>query len=254
MYILRNKMTVYDNPVFFRRGCAIVNSEKWSETETTEREILQEMKYQNIIENMTLKEKAAFLSGKSEWQTREFPRLDIPAIFCSDGPNGVRKQAGAGDHLGINPSVPATCFPTAATMANSWDEALGEKIGEALAEEAVTMGVNVILGPGLNIKRSPLCGRNFEYFSEDPYHAGKMAAAYVRGIQSSFVFRSKGKIWYQAFWYLIAFCIVTCIVNSINWEVDTLTNEHCDHVCTEIRKTAMCRIISDNIPLKCLTE
>ena len=105
MYILRNKMTVYDNPVFFRRGCAIVNSEKWSETETTEREILQEMKYQNIIENMTLKEKAAFLSGKSEWQTREFPRLDIPAIFCSDGPNGVRKQAGAGDHLGINPSV-----------------------------------------------------------------------------------------------------------------------------------------------------
>ena len=174
------------------------------------------MKYQNIIDNMTLKEKAAFLSGKSEWQTRDFPRLDIPAIFCSDGPNGVRKQAGAGDHLGINPAVPATCFPTAAAMANSWDEALGEKIGEALAEEAVTMGVNVILGPGLNIKRSPLCGRNFEYFSEDPYHAGKMAAAYVRGIQRSFVFRSKGKIWYQAFWYLIAFCIVTCIVNSIN--------------------------------------
>ena len=174
------------------------------------------MKYQNIIDNMTLKEKAAFLSGKSEWQTRDFPRLDIPAIFCSDGPNGVRKQAGAGDHLGINPAVPATCFPTAAAMANSWDEALGEEIGEALAEEAVTMGVNVILGPGLNIKRSPLCGRNFEYFSEDPYHAGKMAAAYVRGIQRSFVFRSKGKIWYQAFWYLIAFCIVTCIVNSIN--------------------------------------
>ena len=137
MYILRNKMTVYDNPVFFRRGCAIVNSEKWSETETTEREILQEMKYQNIIENMTLKEKAAFLSGKSEWQTREFPRLDIPAIFCSDGPNGVRKQAGAGDHLGINPSVPATCFPTAATMANSWDEELEQKVGVALGYDAM---------------------------------------------------------------------------------------------------------------------
>ena len=185
MYILRNKMTVYDNPVFFRRGCAIVNSEKWSETETTEREILQEMKYQNIIENMTLKEKAAFLSGKSEWQTREFPRLDIPAIFCSDGPNGVRKQAGAGDHLGINPSVPATCFPTAATMANSWDEELEQKVGVALGEESMEEEVNVLLGPGLNIKRNPLCGRNFEYFSEDPYLSGKMAAAFIRGVQST---------------------------------------------------------------------
>ena len=181
MYILRNKMTVYDNPVFFRRGCAIVNSEKWSETETTEREILQEMKYQNI----TLKEKAAFLSGKSEWQTREFPRLDIPAIFCSDGPNGVRKQAGAGDHLGINPSVPATCFPTAATMANSWDEELEQKVGVALGEESMEEEVNVLLGPGLNIKRNPLCGRNFEYFSEDPYLSGKMAAAFIRGVQST---------------------------------------------------------------------
>lgn len=178
-------MTVYDNPVFFRRGCAIVNSEKWSETETTEREILQEMKYQNIIENMTLKEKAAFLSGKSEWQTREFPRLDIPAIFCSDGPNGVRKQAGAGDHLGINPSVPATCFPTAATMANSWDEELEQKVGVALGEESMEEEVNVLLGPGLNIKRNPLCGRNFEYFSEDPYLSGKMAAAFIRGVQST---------------------------------------------------------------------
>ena len=101
-----------------------------------------------------------------------------------EDPDGLRRQAGAGDHLGLNASLPATCFPTAAGVANSWDEALGEEIGEALAEEAVTMGVNVILGPGLNIKRSPLCGRNFEYFSEDPYHAGKMAAAYVRGIQS----------------------------------------------------------------------
>ena len=143
------------------------------------------MKYQNIIDNMTLKEKAAFLSGKSEWQTRDFPRLDIPAIFCSDGPNGVRKQAGAGDHLGINPAVPATYFPTAAAMANSWDEALGEEIGEALAEEAVTMGVNVILGPGLNIKRSPLCGRNFEYFSEDPFLTGVCACAITKGVQEN---------------------------------------------------------------------
>ena len=103
------------------------------------------MKYQNIIDNMTLKEKAAFLSGKSEWQTRDFPRLDIPAIFCSDGPNGVRKQAGAGDHLGINPAVPATCFPTAATIANSWDPDLGEEIGKALGEEAAAQDVNIVL-------------------------------------------------------------------------------------------------------------
>ena len=87
-------------------------------------------------------------------------------MAMSDGPHGLRRQAGAGDHLGLNASLPATCFPTAAGVANSWDEALGEEIGEALAEEAVTMGVNVILGPGLNIKRSPLCGRNFEYFSD----------------------------------------------------------------------------------------
>lgn len=133
---------------------------------------------------MTLAEKARMMSGKNTWETVYFEKYGIPSMTMSDGPHGLRRQAGAGDHLGLNASLPATCFPTAAGVANSWDEALGEEIGEALAEEAVTMGVNVILGPGLNIKRSPLCGRNFEYFSEDPYHAGKMAAAYVRGIQS----------------------------------------------------------------------
>lgn len=133
---------------------------------------------------MTLAEKAQMMSGKNIWETVDFEKYGIPSMFMSDGPHGLRRQAGAGDHLGLNASLPATCFPTAAGVANSWDEELGEKIGEALAEEAVTMGVNVILGPGLNIKRSPLCGRNFEYFSEDPYHAGKMAAAYIRGIQS----------------------------------------------------------------------
>ena len=102
----------------------------------------------------------------------------------SDGPHGLRRQAGAGDHPGLNASLPATCFPTAATMANSWDEKLGEEVGKALGEEAKTMGVHVLLGPGMNVKRNPLCGRNFEYFSEDPYLSGKMAAAYVRGIQS----------------------------------------------------------------------
>ena len=146
------------------------------------------MKHQNIIEKMTIEEKAAFLSGKGEWQSRDFERLGIPSIFCSDGPHGVRKQAGAGDHLGLNASLPATCFPTAATIAGSWDEELGEEIGRTLGEEAMAEGVNVLLGPGLNIKRSPLCGRNFEYFSEDPYLAGKMAASYVKGIQSQGVY------------------------------------------------------------------
>lgn len=142
------------------------------------------LKYEKLIRKMTLAEKAIMMSGKNTWETVDLEKYGIPSMVMSDGPHGLRRQAGAGDHLGLNASLPATCFPTAAGVANSWDEALGEEIGEALAEEAVTMGVNVILGPGLNIKRSPLCGRNFEYFSEDPYHAGKMAAAYVRGIQS----------------------------------------------------------------------
>ena len=142
------------------------------------------MKQKEYIDQMTLEEKAALLSGKGEWQTWNIDRLGIPSVYCSDGPHGIRKQAGAGDHLGLNPSLPATCFPTAATVANSWDPSLGEEIGKALGEEAAAQGVDIVLGPGLNIKRSPLCGRNFEYFSEDPYLAGKMAAGYVRGIQS----------------------------------------------------------------------
>ena len=142
------------------------------------------MKEKEYTDQMTLEEKAALLSGKGEWQTWNIDRLGIPSVYCSDGPHGIRKQAGAGDHLGLNPSLPATCFPTAATVANSWDPSLGEEIGKALGEEAAAQGVDIVLGPGLNIKRSPLCGRNFEYFSEDPYLAGKMAAGYVRGIQS----------------------------------------------------------------------
>lgn len=142
------------------------------------------MKHADLIGKMTIEEKAAILSGATEWETRPIKRLGIPSIFFSDGPHGVRKQEGEGDHLGLNASVPATCFPTAATIANSWDEELGKELGEALGEEAGALGVDVLLGPGLNIKRSPLCGRNFEYFSEDPYLAGKMAAAYINGIQS----------------------------------------------------------------------
>ncbi len=145
-------------------------------------------KHQELIAQMTKEEKAALLSGKGEWDTREVKRLGIPPIFLSDGPSGVRKQAGAGDHLGLNPSVPATCMPAASTVANSWDPALGEEVGRGLGAEAMAEDVDVLLGPGLNIKRNPLCGRNFEYFSEDPYLAGKMAAAFVRGIQSNGVY------------------------------------------------------------------
>ena len=146
------------------------------------------MKHLDIIEQMTVEEKAALLSGKNVWQTRNIDRLNIPSIICSDGPHGIRKQAEGGDHLGISASLPSTCFPTAATMANSWDVELGEEVGKALGEEAMALDVNVLLGPGLNIKRSPLCGRNFEYFSEDPYLSGKMAAAYVKGIQGEGVY------------------------------------------------------------------
>ena len=142
------------------------------------------LRYKEIIDKMTIEEKALMMSGKNTWETQDFEKYGIQSMTMSDGPHGLRRQAGAGDHLGLNASLPATCFPTAAAVANSWDEALAELIGMALAEEAVAMDVNVILGPGLNIKRSPLCGRNFEYFSEDPYLAGKMAAGYIRGIQS----------------------------------------------------------------------
>ena len=143
------------------------------------------MKHTDIINSLALEQKCALLSGETVFTTRDFSEKGIPAITLSDGPNGVRKQAGAADHLGLNPSVPATCFPTSATVANSWDPALGEAIGEALGEEAAAQEVAVLLGPGLNIKRSPLCGRNFEYFSEDPFLSGKMAAGYVRGIQKN---------------------------------------------------------------------
>ncbi|MCI8839823.1 MAG: glycosyl hydrolase [Oscillospiraceae bacterium] len=134
---------------------------------------------------MTLEEKCYLFSGKDFWQTRSLERLGVPNMTLSDGPHGIRKQAGEGDQLGLNPSLPATCYPTAATVANSWDPALGEEIGAHLGAEAASQGVGVVLGPGLNVKRSPFCGRNFEYFSEDPYLAGKMAASYIRGIQKN---------------------------------------------------------------------
>lgn len=143
------------------------------------------MKHQDIIEKMTLEEKCAYLSGKNAWDTRSFSSIGVDVLRHADGPTGVRKQAGKGDHLGLNASVPATCFPTAATLANSWDVRLLEKVGEGLGIEAAAEDVNVLLGPGINIKRNPLCGRNFEYYSEDPYLSGKLAAAMIKGIQSN---------------------------------------------------------------------
>ena len=143
------------------------------------------MDKKKTIESMTLRQKADLLTGKNFWETRDYPEYDIPSLFLSDGPHGLRRQASKADHLGLNKSIPATCFPTAATMANSWDEALGQEMGRALGEEAAAQNVNVLLGPGTCMKRNPRCGRNFEYFSEDPYLAGKMAASYIRGIQEN---------------------------------------------------------------------
>ena len=145
------------------------------------------MKYKDLIDKLTLEEKVALTSGKDFWQTVGVDREDVkvPQMFLADGPHGIRKQAAAADHLGLNASIPATCFPTAATMANSWNDELGEEMGKMLGEEAVDEKVNVLLGPGTNLKRNPRCGRNFEYFAEDPLLAGKMAAAYIRGIQSN---------------------------------------------------------------------
>lgn len=143
------------------------------------------MNIQALISELTLEEKCALLSGAETFKTRSMKKHGIPQIWLADGPHGVRKQAGESDHLGLNPSVPATCFPTASAIANSWDTELGEEIGTAVGKEAAAQGVSILLGPGLNIKRNPLCGRNFEYFSEDPFLSGKMAAGYIRGIQSN---------------------------------------------------------------------
>ena len=137
------------------------------------------------LEELSVTEKAAMLSGGSEWDSRGNEKAGIPNFVMSDGPHGVRRQLGEGDHLGLGASKPATCFPTAGTVANSWDPALAEEMGEARGQEAHDLDVNVLLGPGMNIKRNPLCGRNFEYYSEDPIVAGRMAAGLIRGIQSN---------------------------------------------------------------------
>lgn len=139
---------------------------------------------QKLIEEMTLEEKASLCSGMNFWYLKGVERLGIPSIMVTDGPHGLRKQAGKADHVGLNESVPATCFPTASALAATWNRELVHQVGVALGEECRQEKVAVILGPGVNIKRSPLCGRNFEYFSEDPYLAGEMAKSHISGVQS----------------------------------------------------------------------
>jgi len=133
---------------------------------------------------MTLKEKASLCSGLDFWYMKGIDRLGIPSIMVTDGPNGLRKQAGSSDHVGLNDSIPATCFPTAPALAATWNRELVYQVGKALGEECREEKVGVILGPGVNIKRSPLCGRNFEYFSEDPYLTGEIAKNHINGVQS----------------------------------------------------------------------
>ena len=137
-----------------------------------------------LIAQMTLEEKASLCSGLNFWYLKGIERLGIPSIMVTDGPHGLRKQAGQADHVGLNESVPATCFPTASALAATWNRDLVYQVGVALGEECRQEKVGVILGPGANLKRSPLCGRNFEYFSEDPYLSGEMAASHINGVQS----------------------------------------------------------------------
>lgn len=142
------------------------------------------MKHAELISKMTLEEKAKLCSGEDFWHLKSVKRLGLDPIMVCDGPHGLRKQNAENEKIGIGNSYPATCFPTAVTTACSWDRELIKKMGETLAEECIQEGVSVLLGPGVNMKRSPLCGRNFEYFSEDPYLAGEMAASFINGVQS----------------------------------------------------------------------
>lgn len=138
----------------------------------------------NLIAQMTVEEKASLCSGLDFWHLKGIERLGIHSIMVTDGPHGLRKQADENDQIGLHDSIPATCFPTASALAATWNRELVYQVGEALGEECLEEKVGVILGPGVNIKRSPLCGRNFEYFSEDPYLTGEMAKTHIDGVQS----------------------------------------------------------------------
>ena len=150
----------------------------------TSKEIEMREEVRNIIKTMSLEDKARFASGKDFWHLEDDLKNGLKSIMLTDGPHGLRKQSGDGDHLGIMYSVPTTCFPTAAGLASTWNTSLIHQVGEVLATECLSEQVSVLLGPGANIKRHPLCGRNFEYFSEDPLLSGKFSAAWINGLQS----------------------------------------------------------------------
>jgi len=143
------------------------------------------MDAERIVRQMTLKDKIRLCSGAGFWKTKKMPKYGIPSVFLCDGPHGLRKQEKFTDMLGLNSSRPATCFPAAVTTADSWNEELLYEIGAAIAEEALDQNVHIVLGPGCNLKRNPLCGRNFEYFSEDPFLSGKLAAGFIRGVEDN---------------------------------------------------------------------
>ena len=146
-----------------------------------------EARVQDLLNQMTLEEKAGMCSGLDFWHLKHVERLGIPEVMVSDGPHGLRKQDDKGDHLGMNDSIKAVCFPPAALSACSFDRKLVEEMGKTIGKEAQANDVSIVLGPAVNIKRSPLCGRNFEYYSEDPYLAGEIAAAFINGVQSQHV-------------------------------------------------------------------
>lgn len=151
---------------------------------TQRRRIMAERNIKDLIKQMTLEEKAGLCSGKDFWNTKAVSRLGIPSVMLSDGPHGLRKQEGKSDHLGLNESIPAVCFPAGCAIASSWDRESAAKLGITLANECQAENVSTILGPAMNIKRSPLCGRNFEYLSEDPIVSSELAIAYVQAVQS----------------------------------------------------------------------
>lgn len=208
------------------------------------------LRYDELIKQMTLEEKASMTSGGNFWNTVGIERLGIPPMMLTDGPHGLRKQGGKADALGLNQSIPATCFPTSATLANSWDYHLTEAVGRAVGEEAAAEEVGVVLGPGLNIVRDPRSGRAFEYFSEDPLLAGKLAAGLVRGIQSTGVAacmkhyavnsqehmrmnideivdeRALREIYLEGFRYVVAESGVKSVMSSYNKVNGTYANEN----------------------------
>lgn len=153
------------------------------------------MDIQETISKMSLEEKAAMCTGEDFWHIKGYEKYGIPKMMVSDGPHGLRKQEGEADHLGMNESIKAVCFPAGCALASSFDRELMHSVGEALANECQAEDVGILLGPAVNIKRSPLCGRNFEYLSEDPYVASEMASGYVNGVQSQGVGTSLKHFW-----------------------------------------------------------